>query len=242
VQVQLQDEARPSQPKLKANQTAVLLAGLVTIIGMAVPYLRWLLMPIQYLNTHAHEFFHAITAVATGGHAQKILVFADGSGVTPVAVAPHNVVLVGSAGYVGAAAMGAGMMAWSRSERGARRTLGVLSLLLLFSLFVWVRGDVVGIISGIGWVFVLGAGALWLRGLAAIFAAQFFGLQQCLNAIQSLYVLIYASVYPEHMSDAHHLARHTGIPAYVWAFLWIMISAVFIAIALRTAWLPKRRP
>ena len=74
----------PMSPILKRDRSTLLSAGGACLVAWVVPVLGYLMLPIEYLNTHIHELFHAIAAVGTGGRADKILVFPDASGVTPV--------------------------------------------------------------------------------------------------------------------------------------------------------------
>jgi hypothetical protein len=224
----------PSQKKLKTHQITLISAGVLTLLGFAIPVLQRVFLPLQYLNTHLHEFSHAITAQVTGAHVQQIIVRADGSGETPVA--GGLVLLVASAGYVGASIFGAAMIYAARTERGARSMLWTLFVLMVISLVIWVRGDSIGVVSGIGWAIVLGICAVTLKGPWLQFVTQFLGLQQCLNAVHSVFTLLQISVATEVHSDATILAEVTGLPSYVWAFGWAGFSLLLVGFALRRSW------
>jgi hypothetical protein len=220
--------------RLNRQQTALAAAAGVSLLAWFVPVLTLALQPITYLNTHIHEMCHAIAASLTGGEAERILVHANGAGETPVR--GGLILIVASAGYVGAAAIGAVLIAWGKDEKRARTLLGALGCLLLFSLAVWVRGDAAGVLWGGFWVLALGACALFLRGQVAVFTVQFVGLQQCLNALSSIFTLLQISLVTEAQSDATNMQSATGIPAMFWAVLWAVIAAAFVVLALRRAW------
>jgi len=220
--------------KLKTHQTAILVAALISVIAWGLPGVQMLLLPLSYLNTHLHELSHALAAIATGGAPMRILVFADGSGVTPVI--GGNTVLLASAGYVGAALMGAAIIYFSRTEPGARTTLRLLAIILAVGMLLFVRGDVVGLISGYAWVALLFAGQRYIKGPGVIYGAQFLGVQQCLNAFRSIYDLVQISARTERTSDAMILQGATHIPAIVWALGWTAFSAVVVFVTLRSAW------
>lgn len=207
---------------------------------MFVPVVGAVLLPLRYLNTHLHELGHALMALGTGGQVERIVVYGDGSGVTPVAggILP----LVASAGYLGAAAAGAALVWSMRTERGARAALGVLGIALLLSQLLFVRGDLVGVVSGFAWSFALIAGWRLLRGRALQFTVAFLGLQQGLNALRSLLELLQITAASETHSDALLMQRETLIPAVVWAFLWGVAGLAVVLLTVRRTWAPPRAP
>ncbi|HVT13802.1 MAG TPA: M50 family metallopeptidase [Fimbriimonadaceae bacterium] len=228
----------PNGETLRPHQSTLVLAAVVSVVLWLVPYCGWLLLPLVYLNTHIHEMCHALIAVGTGGQVEFIRVFANGGGVTPVM--GGNLTLISTAGYIGATIIG-GLMIWfSRSEKGSATMLRILAVLLLISLLMWVRGDWVGLLSSVFWIAALFAIPSLLKRNQLVFAAQFLGLQQCLNSIQGLYVLLKISAYGGPDSDATNMARYTGIPAMFWALLWGAIGLGMLWVTLRSAW--KSRP
>ncbi|MCH8273517.1 MAG: M50 family metallopeptidase [Armatimonadetes bacterium] len=232
----------PRRP-LRPHQRLLLLASAAAVAAWVIPYIRYLSLPLIYLNTHIHELFHAIAAEGTGGDAARILVHADGSGLT--ATAGGNLFLIASAGYVGSAILGAAMIALGRTERSARAVLLVLAGVLTVGMVFWVRGDGIGVLSGVMWILLLAVLGRFLRGTGAIFAAQFLGVQQCLASAQAFLVLFQVSAFTTHQNDAKLLAEHTGMPAVLWATLWAVFSATLILLALRRAWrggAPDRGP
>ena len=94
-----------------------------------------------------------------------------------------------------------------------------------------------------GFVFTLVSGAILTIGLAAIakyadakwtnFAFAFLAVQCLLNAVFSLLELLLITSLTNAHSDAANMAAATGMPAIMWAILWIGISVVMIAIGLR---------
>lgn len=201
-----------------------------------MPVARQVLLPVLYLNTHLHELSHALVAQFTGAEVEKIVVNANGSGLTPVM--GGNILLIASAGYIGASVFGVAMIYFGRSEKGARWTLGMVAALLSLSMLIWVRGDAVGVVSGFGWIVALALGAIFLRGKVSVFFCQFLGLQQCLDAALSLLALVKLSEATEVHSDASILQAATGIPSVVWALGWTAFSLGLMFLALRKSWKP----
>jgi hypothetical protein len=218
---------------LKPHQTAILSAVGVGAVSTVVPFISHLFLPVLWLNTHFHELCHAIVAMACGADVESIRVFSDGSGVT--LIRGGNVFLETSAGYVGASIVGALTIFFSRNPKSARITLRVLSLALLFSMILLVRGDWVGIGSGIGWTAALW-GLSYFSGLRLVFVGQLLGLFQCLNAVQSLYTLLRISAFTEGQSDAMILQQATGIPALIWASIWCLFSLALVGFTLHRSW------
>lgn len=208
-----------------------LLAAVASVALWAIPGAGLVMLPLEYLNTHFHEMCHALIALATGGQVAFIHVYANGSGVTPVL--GSNLLLTASAGYVGAAFIGGLILLAARSERGARMTLYLMGGFLSASMLLWVKGDAVGIASGILWILVLFLAGAKLKGDNLIFAAQFIGIQQCLRSIQSLYVLLQINALAIGENDALLAQKVTHIPALAWALIWAGVSVAWMGVALR---------
>lgn len=222
------------QNSLKAHQTAILTATVVSIVLWFVPFLRWVTVPLQYLNTHIHEACHALTAVATGGMVDHIQVHANGNGETYTAGGSEF--LISSAGYVGASIVGALILVLAKNGRAAKGVLIGLAVVMGYSLIVWVRQDVFGIASAIAWIAALVAMAIYLKDETRHWVAQFVGVQQCVNSVQSLFFLVKISGFGVRQSDAGNMQAATHIPALVWSILWCLVSFAAMGFALSISW------
>ena len=222
--------AKPLLP----HQRHLVWAMVISILLLTNGPGRMLLLPITYLNTHLHELGHALAAWGTGGTPLHIKVFADGSGVTPVV--GGFLPVVAASGYLGAAVLGGWIILASRREQGARRMMLILSGVLALSMVVLVRGDLVGILSGAFWVVALWAGSRSLRDDQAIFAGQFLGVQQGLAAFGSLVDLLWLSGYHTTPTDAKIMEKATGLPALLWALLWMVAATAITWLTLKRAW------
>ncbi|MCW5942131.1 MAG: M50 family metallopeptidase [Fimbriimonadaceae bacterium] len=218
---------------LRSDQKLLLLAGLVALAVWASPNARPFLLPLVYLNTHLHEFCHALAGWLSGGHPHYILVNADGSGVTPTS--GGSLALVAAAGYVGTSVIGALMVLMAASERGAKQALSVMAAALMVSLVLLVRGDGVGLAAGVVWIVLTLLMARFLKRDTAVFAAQFLGLQLCLTSGEAFSTLFQVSTVGM-ASDAQIMADNTAIPAIVWASAWFLFSSLAVLAALKTAW------
>lgn len=204
-----------------------------------VPGLALAALPFLYLNTHLHELSHALAALATGGRVDRILVHGDGSGVA--LVAGGNLLLVASAGYVGSAMLGGLMIVYGNHERSARNVLWATAAALAISMLIWVRGDLIGILSGLMWIGACALAAKNLRERTLIFTVQLLGTLQCVAAFRSLFDLLQISALTETHSDAQIMAQASGIPDVVWAVSWAAISSAVLWTSLRLAWRGPRK-
>lgn len=202
----------------------LVVASVLAFALWVIPVTRPLGIPLVFLNTHIHELWHALAALATGGQVQFIKVFADGSGVTPVG--GSFLPLTASAGYVGASIVGGALIAASRRTDTAQRALMTLGIALAVSMVVFVRGDLVGWIAGGFWTVACLWGAQRLKPETIAFVTAFLGVQQCLTSVQALLVLFHLSVGTSVHSDALLMQQATGLPSVLWAGLWIAMSVV----------------
>ncbi len=199
-----------------------------------VPLFRPILTPLIYFNTHIHELCHALVGMATGGYVERIVVESNGNG--HALIGGGNLILTASAGYVGSAIVGAIMIAGAKNGRGARAMLLAAAAFLAISMALFVRGDVVGVVSGLAWVSALAAAGLKLPVDWRTFAAQFVGVQLCLTSAHAFFALLQLSISSEAMTDAEALERVTGMPGILWATGWFAVSALAVGLGLRRAW------
>lgn len=228
-----------NQSSLRPHQSAFVFACIVSVALWFLPFVRWLTVPLQYLNTLVHEAWHALMALGTGGIVSHIEVHANGNGETYTA--GGNSLLISSMGYIGATLVGAAMIAFAHTPKAARSALVGLGAVLALVVLLWVRRDPFGFLSGAVWVVGLWSMARFLDEEKQVFAAQFLGVQQCLNSIQSLFFLVQISGFGVRQSDAGNMEGFTGIPAIVWALLWCGISFAAMFYALKFSWRPPER-
>lgn len=229
---------------MKRSQKILVASISLAALLWVLPFLRWLVLPLIYLNTHLHELGHALAAMATGGSVGQIRVFADGSGVA--AIRGGAMLLIAPAGYVGSAAFGAAMVAMAGTAKGARTALWGLFGMMVFSMIFFVRGDIVGVLSGIVWIFVLYVLATRLPARQVQPVTQFLGAMQCLASVNAFLPLLQLSAYGNLQNDAGIMQQITGIPAMVWAVIWLFLSLILLWMGIRRAWhtqeLPPRAP
>ena len=146
-----------------------------------------LLYPFTILATWFHEMGHGIAAMLTGRGFERLLIFADGSGVAqslrPADGYRLTDALVAASGPLGPAIAGALLIISSRSPTATRYALAVLGVALVVSTLIWVR-------SLTGWLVLPALGIaialLALRGSVPWrrFAIQLLGVQAAISAWQ----------------------------------------------------------
>jgi hypothetical protein len=217
------------------RQRVALLLGiaLASILLWQTALGRLLLYPFTILATWFHEMGHGLAAMLAGRGFERLLIFADGSGVA-VSLRPaggHGLTdaLVAANGPLGPAIAGAVLIVASRSPAATRNALGVLGAALVLSTAIWVR-------SPTGWLVLPALGIaialLALRGSAPwqAFAIQFLGVQAAISAWQQLDYLFSpgGNVGGDlHRSDTGAIADALLLPYWFWAAI---ISATILAL------------
>ena len=146
---------------------------------------RLLLYPFTILATWFHEMAHGIAAMLTGSKFERLLIFADGSGLA-LSLRPADSfrladALIAASGPLGPAVAGALLIVASRSAPATRTALTALGAALLLSTLIWVR-------SLIGWIVLppLGLAILLLANSQSLpwqrFGIQLLGVQACISA------------------------------------------------------------
>ena len=233
-----QTTAWRKDPPSRAALGRLLLATGLSVIVSLLPVISAALYPLRLFVTFIHEGSHALAALLTGGHPAQIAVQPDASGVT-YSFGGWGLLIV-MAGYLGASAYGAAMLALARRPSAARFILGVSGAVVLLLDALLVRN-----LFGFGWGILIGAGlALAARRLppkAAALTAMFLGVQCVVNSLYDLKTLIGLSVLPNGpTSDAVLMSQIIPLPPFVWAALWGVLSLAVLGAALRPYWRDAR--
>lgn len=218
----------------------------VPLSALTLVALLWWIGPLAYplrlFTTIVHELAHGLAALLSGGDFVAFRIAPDGSGLAYTRGGLRALII--PAGYLGTALIGALLVRLSRHLSAARWTLaavGLLTSLLTarYALPVLFTTDVLygalTLLSGIGF------------GLGLVWAARRFsqhwthwlltvlGSWLGLSSIEDLLTLLSISVAPFDpalRSDAMAMAEISGIPAVVWALLWLAIGVYAVGWAL----------
>jgi hypothetical protein len=238
----LSNDARPQAMTL-------LLAAIISIVLWFVPFAEILSYPFRIFVTFIHEGGHAIAALFTGNSVQSLSVAMNGSGETYTTQGGVlSQMLVSSAGYIGAMTYGSLLLVLIRRAVAARIVLlGSAAIVLALTVIFGVIKPVVAgsWVSLSGLPFTLFAGVLLAAGLFAVarfasarvatFLVSLLAVQCVLNALLDLKTIFFlsspfATTVP---TDAVNMANATGVPALLWAIVWIASSVLILAVALR---------
>lgn len=223
VRVLAEREQRPPAWLLLTTAAAAVLA--------VVPRRSWRLTRV--LVTVAHEGGHAVAALLTGRRLAGIRLSADTSGVT-VSSGPRRgpgMVATAAAGYVAPALLGLGAAAALGAGYVAATLWGTLALLA--ALLLQIRnpyGALVVVLVGAGLGTVSWAGPDDVRTAAAYLLAWLL-LLGAPRPVVELHGRRRAGRARD--SDADTLARLTGVPAVLWAGLFLAVTLAALVLGSR---------
>ena len=203
---------------------------LIVLLTNRIPYVGKFL---RIVNTLIHESGHAFVALLSSGEVYEVELFSDRSGTaTTKTKGKFSRFLVALAGYPFGSAF-AWLMCYFISQNNIDWVLYILICIALVNLALMVR-NTFGIFWLIAFVMVLivviyYANAdvkyyfsLWLAGIM-LFEAFY----------SSIELLLIAAKKPKSAGDAANLQSFTGIPALLWALLFVAQSGFFIYLSVK---------
>jgi hypothetical protein len=191
--------------------------------------------PLRFFVTIIHELGHGIAAVLTGGEFSYFQLNLDTSGLAGSRGGWRFVVL--PAGYVGTAAMGAGLILFTGIRGAAPVVLGGLGILITLLVLIFGRTSVTTVIGGLGAgvaVFLIA----WYGGES--WSLFFISLLAFYSSFQAIADLRYLAWLDQHgfpiKNDAADMAARYGCTAGIWAWLWTFISFAMVGGAMWFVW------
>ena len=236
----LSQDARPQAMTL-------LVAATISVVLWFIPYAEVLTYPFRIFVTFIHEGGHALAALLTGNTVASMSVAPNASGETYTTYGGlFSEVLISSAGYIGAMSFGALLLVLIRKAIQARIVL-LASAVLIFALTMifglikplWSFSGLAGIPFTLLAGLLLSAGlvliARFARARVATFFVSFLAVQCVLNALFDLKTVFFLSspFAPAVPTDAVNMAHATGIPAILWAVMWIGLALGILWFAMR---------
>ncbi len=224
--------SNPRAEDARESLRLVLGASAITLVLWFIPFVGFVLYPIRLFVTYVHEICHAMAAVLTLGWPHEIEIYADTSGVTWTTSGISLV--ISSAGYVGTTVIGAALLLLAARRATVRPALVATGATLVVAA-LWLGGNVLAWVSGLGIGAALVAIGLKASPRVARFALSFLAIQCILNALSDLKTLLWLSTVSTAQTDAQNMATATGglIPAVVWTVLWAGIALVALGVAVR---------
>lgn len=203
------------------------------------------LYPFKLLATWMHEMSHGLVMVLSGAGFDSLHIYDDTSGIA-YAVSGTGATgraVIASAGYMGAALVGAALLYFAQGSRSCRVALGLMAAAMALSAVVWIEND-----FGL-WVGYTGAAAFAVAAIAlperwASWALSFVAAQACINAVLDIRVLFRPQLVINgeavRASDAHKMAEATAGSPTLWATIWLLWSFLLFFLALRLIYLRER--
>jgi len=176
--------------------------------------------PVRIFVTYVHESMHAIAALISGGSVESISVRPDFSG-TAMTIGGSGW-LISSAGYVGTTLVGAGALYLLRTGVPSVIIVGGYLMLCLFSAIYTGFYNIYGTVVALGLAVLFFAALQWFTTIVAAFVS----VQLLLNSFYDLKTLLILSSTSSTHTDAQNMEMATGIPATVWALIWIGFSCI----------------
>lgn len=239
--------ATDAGPQVNLLLTATLVSIGLWAFALFLPFVGYIVYPLQLFATFIHEGSHALVTFLTGNTVMSLTVSPDGSGVVWSKATGFSSLLISSAGYLGTTAFGAMLLAWMRYGRSSRIALtasaGFVGVMTLVFGFVFPFWNLLANVTFGSVVFTVLSGVMLTAGLIAVakfasvkwanFALAFLTVQCLLNAFFSLKDLFFISAAGSQPTDAANMALATGIPAVLWVIVWIVISLAMITVGIR---------
>ncbi len=234
-------------PVTNRSQRYQRLALLVAAVGIVyvlwnVPVFAFILYPLRLFVTYVHEAGHGLMAIVSGGHFDRLEIFADGSGLALTAGGSPALIL--PAGYLGAAIFGAALFYIVNRWHYSRFVSAVLGVgLILLSVFF---GGLLttAFLVGIGFGIVLIALGWKARYEINTIVLNVLAITTGLNAVLDIWFLVGNSgaSLGAVRNDAAAFSAEVAplIPAAVWAVLWsglaILILGMSVWYSVKHSW------
>lgn len=225
----------------------LILAGFIVLALPSLPLGNYLVYPFTILTTWFHEMGHGLTAIFMGQDFDRLLIYANGSGLAESRVdsdaSPFLRAAIAAGGPLAPTFFGAGLIMASAHKKLWRPVLWGTSIAIFASVIVYVRTSV-----GIA---VLPLVALSLAVIAwkaspgiNRFTLQFLGLLGAMSMLSDWRYFFTESVVIDGrpiLSDTGQIEAALWLPHWVWAALILLTSAGMVGASLKYALNEKRR-
>ena len=195
-----------------------------------LPYGRYIIWPFSMLGVYAHELFHGLTALVTGGGFHKMTIIPSLGGVANVSTyGGLPSALVSAGGLIGPALVGGALVILSRRYLASKFALTVLGGSLILSAVIWGAT-----LFTIAFCLVTGAAMIGLsllpHQLVRNAVTQLIGIQLCIENLLDLDYMFTESFSRDgiiQISDTANIADQIGGTYFIWG---ILIAVLTLAI------------
>jgi membrane-associated HD superfamily phosphohydrolase len=196
--------------------------------------------PIKIFVVCLHELAHALAALLTGGQVASIQIFPDEGGLTTTYGGWPFV--IGSAGYLGSMLLGGALLYLSNRREWAQRLMLMLAVLIALSTLLFFR-NFFAVLYGLLAAAAMFFSAYRLSGDVNFYIVRFIAVASCLYVLLDIRSDLFAAspAGQRIVNDAVALSRLTGLPAILWAVLWMAVSLIVLALVLNASVRPQDR-
>lgn len=213
-------------PRLPAGLPSRGLFIIELMLALLITRIPYLSVPFKWLESYFHELSHGIATVLSGGIVSHIQLFPNGAGLC--FSQGGSPIMIGFAGYFGAACWGYIIYMLATWPRGIRVSFAFLGALVVLSGVLWGRDLLTIAILVVLTVVLLLPLKLSKNKILTQFL-RIIGLMVMLNALASPTVLLGLNG----QGDAVLLAQHSWVPAWIWVGIWLVCSACALFFAWR---------
>ncbi len=235
------------RPGSQGEQVGRLLLAVIVVVALpSLPFGNYLIYPFMILTTWFHEMGHGLTAELLGQDFQRLVIYANGSGVaeslveTDASRLTHAAISAG--GPLAPAFIGCILILASAHRRLWRATLVAMAIAIFASVIIYVRSEVgVAVLPLVGALLVLIA---WRASDGFVrFSLQFLGVLGAMSMLRDFnYLFTEEAVIGGQriLSDTGQIEAALLLPHWVWAALIILISGLMTGASLKYALSEKR--
>jgi hypothetical protein len=188
-------------------------------VYFAAIWLLWptpVVYPLKVFVVLLHEISHALAAIATGGHVERITLDPMQGGLTEAR--GGNAFLMLSAGYLGSLLWGLALIEGAAARpKTVRLLVGAVGAFILVMTILYVR-NVFGLLFSVFAAAALLFASRRLRPPVLVALLLVLGITSALYALLDIRSDILQR--PHLPSDAVMLGELTGIPGMVWGLVW----------------------
>lgn len=225
----------------------LILASFIVIALPSLPFGAYLVYPFAILTTWFHEMGHGLTALAMGQNFDRLLIYADGSGLAESRVAtdasPFLRAAIAAGGPLAPTFVGAGLIIASAHQRLWRPVLWGMSVAIFASVIVYVRSTVgVAVLP----IVALALAIIAWKASPGVnrFTLQFLGVLGAMSMFSDYRYFFTEAVEIDGrtiLSDTGQIEAALWLPHWFWATLILLASAGMIGASLKYALSDKRR-
>ncbi len=236
------------EPGSQAEQVGrLVLAVILVLVLPSLPFGTYLIYPFVILTTWFHEMGHGLTALLLGQDFERLMIFADGSGVAESYVAasgsPIIRAVIAAGGPIAPVLAGAALIVASAHEKVWRPALWAMAGAIFVSVIVYVRSPVgfavLPLVAAGLALIAWRASGVWVR-----FVLQFLGVLGAMSMLRDFNYLFTERATiggRTQLSDTGQIEAALLLPHWVWAVMILAISAIITGASLKYALSDKRQ-